>query len=78
MPVRTIGRNGRSALDLLREAKLVESRGTGSELMTAIGNRINGADGRQWKLYSGDKPIVQSPAQYTPADGERLEWRFSL
>lgn len=78
MPVRTVGRNGRSALDLLREAKLVESRGAGSDLVvTAIGNRVDGADGRHWKLYAGDKPVVQSAAQYTPAEGERVEWRFS-
>jgi hypothetical protein len=76
-PVRMLGSNGRSALDLLREAKAIELRGTGSEQrVTAIGERREGTDGRQWKLYSGTK-LVEAPARHITADGELLQWRFT-
>ena len=77
-PVRTVGRGGRSALDLLREVKAVELRDAGSEQAVAsIGERRGGTDGRQWKLYSGGKQVMEAPTRYAPAEGERMEWRFS-
>jgi hypothetical protein len=78
MPVRITGRSGHSALDLLLEVKAAELRGTGADRRVwAIGERAEGIEGRQWKVYSGGKPVTEPPARYIPPDGERLEWRYT-
>ena len=76
-PVRFTGRNGSSALALLRETKMIETRESGpNEKIAAIGDRREGMDGRRWVLYSAGRPISEAPGRYLTTDGERLEWRF--
>jgi hypothetical protein len=72
-PVRIAGRNGRTALDLLREARIIETRG--AELI-AVGDRKAGIEGRRWILYAGGKPVSGDAAAYRTSDGERIEFRF--
>ncbi len=77
-PVRYPGVNGRSALDLLRALRRVETRDYDiGRLVTAIGDRRNGEGGRYWHYYVSGKPAAVAADRYITSDGEPIEWRFS-
>lgn len=77
-PVQYRGASGRSALDLLRGLKRVETRDYDfGKLVTAIGDRRNGDDGRYWHYYVNGKLATQAADRYLTSDGERIEWRFT-
>jgi hypothetical protein len=71
------GRPGKSLLDLTRDTRRVQTRKYPfGVLVTAIGNRKNGAGGRYWMYYTGGKHGPQPADRYQPAPGERVEWKF--
>jgi len=77
-PVRSTGRKGKSAFDLLREAKIIETGNTAPDpQLVGIGERRNGVDGRHWVLFSEGKSVTTPPTRYMTSDGERIEWRFT-
>jgi len=77
-PVQYRGSSGRSALDLLRAVKRVETRDYEfGKLVTAIGDRRNGEGGRYWTYLVNGKLSTQAADRYITSDGERIEWRFA-
>jgi hypothetical protein len=76
-PVRQRGKQGKSALDLLRESKRVETAPSESGTrVVAVGGRRESPGGRRWTLSVNGKAIVEPPEHYMTTDGELLEWRF--
>jgi len=77
-PVRQRGKKGRSALDLLRDIKRVDSRSSESGArVVSIGDRQEGLGGRRWTLSVNGKTVSDSPERYLTSDDEVLEWRFT-
>jgi hypothetical protein len=71
------GRGGKTLLELLRERNHVETKTFPfGQLVTGIGNRTNGLDGRDWMYYVNGKHGAESADKYVPKDNERVEWRF--
>ncbi len=77
-PVRQLGKKGRSALDLLRDQKRIETRALESgAAVVSIGDRREGLEGRHWRLSVNGKLVPESPERYIAGGGELLEWRFT-
>ena len=72
-------RAGKTVLELLRERYRVETANHGGMVeVIGIGNRRNGIDGRTWRMYSNNLPAASGRPinTYTPASGERIDFRF--
>jgi hypothetical protein len=76
-PVRVVGQNGATALELLRKAKRIETAPvSGGVRLVGIGERRDGVAGRHWQLFVSNAPVNELPDHYQPANGQTIEWRF--
>src|SRR5579871_34856 len=75
--VTVYGRGGKTLLELLRERHHVETKTyPNGDLVTAIGNRVNGLNNRYWMYYVNGQHGNQSADKFVPPDNQRVEWRF--